>query len=147
MKRHQALIKLSKDHYHGLVLAQMIKKGAPQYKGMPCTLEGKVEYTLTFWKQELTYHFEKEENILLPFVADKNSHLDSLCKKTIDEHKQIKELIEKLKSGNNGEEILNDLGFLLESHIRMEEREMFETIQNVLSEEELSELIRKFTDK
>lgn len=147
MKRHQALIKLSKDHYHGLVLAQMIKKGAPQYKGMPGTLEGKVEYTLTFWQQELTNHFEDEENILLPFVINKNSDLDLLLNTMIDEHKQIKELIEKLKLGNNEEEILNDLGFLLERHIRMEEREMFETIQKVLSEEELSELILKFTDK
>ena len=147
MKRHQALIKLSKDHYHGLVLAQMIKKGAPQYKGMPGTLEGKVEYTLTFWERELTNHFTEEENILLPFIINKNSHLDLLLNKMIDEHKQIKKLIEKLKLGNNEESVLNDLGFLLERHIRMEEREMFETIQNILSEQELSELILKFSDK
>ena len=147
MKRHQSLINLSKDHYHGLVLAQMIKKGAPQYKGMPGTLKGKLEYTLTFWSKDLTRHFEEEEKILLPFIINKNDHLDSLCNKMLQDHKEIKEIIEKLNLDNNTESLLNDLGFLLERHIRMEEREMFETIQNTFSDEELTELSRKFTEK
>lgn len=128
MKRHQSLINLSKDHYHGLLLAQMIKKGAPQYRGMPNTLEGKLQYTLTFWSKELIRHFEEEEKILLPFILNKNEHLNNLCNKMLQDHNEIKEIIDKLKLGNDIESLLNDLGFLLERHIRMEEREMFESI-------------------
>jgi len=147
MKRHQSLINLSKDHYHGLLLAQMIKKGAPQYRGMPNTLEGKLQYTLTFWSKELIRHFEEEEKILLPFILNKNEHLNNLCNKMLQDHNEIKEIIDKLKLGNDIESLLNDLGFLLERHIRMEEREMFESIQNTFSEEDLTKLSLKFSEK
>jgi len=41
IKRDKALHILSHDHHHGLILAQLIKKGSPQYKNLPNTTEGK----------------------------------------------------------------------------------------------------------
>jgi hemerythrin-like domain-containing protein len=138
IKRHKALLILSHDHHHGLRLAQLIKKGSPQYKDLPNTTEEKKDYSIKFYNDELIRHFDDEENILFPAAKGKDGETDELIVKLIDEHKKIKELVSELESDKNTEEILNQLGNLLESHIRTEERKLFMMIQNLLTEVELS---------
>ena len=65
MKRHTALIPLSQDHHHGLLLAQLIKKNAPEYKGLPKDLIGKMNYTNDIYNTELEHHFEDEEKLCI----------------------------------------------------------------------------------
>jgi iron-sulfur cluster repair protein YtfE (RIC family) len=139
MKRHPSLIALSHDHHHGLMLAQLIKKGAPEYKGLPTDTIGKVKYAKEAWEKELKLHFNNEEKILFPFVKDKDEDLDKLIGEILEEHKQIKALLKNLDTSQNKEEVLNDLGILLEQHIRKEERQVFKMIQ-LLFEDELNEL-------
>jgi len=143
MKRHPALHPLSHDHHQGLILAQQLKKDAPQYKGMPSTLEGKKEYTLTFYKTELKKHFEDEEKILFPFVKSKNEDVDKLIKEIISEHRKMESLIKVLGETDQLENVLDELGWLLEKHIRKEERVLFVEIEKVLSEEELNMISTK----
>ena len=137
MKRHSALYTLSHDHHQGLILAQQLKKGAPQYKGMPSTLEAKKEYTLAFYKSELVKHFSDEEKILFPVVKNRNAKIDNLIENIISEHRKMESLISDLNNTDNLEFVLNELGILLEKHIRKEERELFVEIEKLLSEEEL----------
>lgn len=131
MKRHKSLIGLSHDHHHGLLLAQLIKKGAPTYKNLPQNTEEKVLYTKDRWENELKYHFENEENILFPFVKDKDDELDKLIIEIVSEHFKIKKLILDLDNSLDKDETLNSLGILLESHIRKEERKLFPLIESV----------------
>ena len=42
MKRHSSLVPYSQDHHKILVLAQVLKKDVPDYKGMPTDLKGKI---------------------------------------------------------------------------------------------------------
>jgi len=137
MKRHPALQTLSHDHHQGLILAQQLKKGAPQYKGMPSTLEDKKDYTISFYKNELKKHFEDEEKILFPFVKNKNEDVDKLIVEIISEHRKMQSLIVELSKADQLENMLNELGWLLEKHIRKEERELFVEIEKVLSKDEL----------
>lgn len=137
MKRHPALYTLSHDHHQGLILAQQLKKGAPQYKGMPSTLEGKKEYTISFYKSELVKHFQDEEEILFPAVKNKNAEVDKLILEIISEHRNMESLVSELGKTKNLDDVLDELGKLLESHIRKEERELFVEIEKVLSDEEL----------
>jgi iron-sulfur cluster repair protein YtfE (RIC family) len=137
MKRHPALYTLSHDHHQGLILAQQLKRGAPQYKGMPSTLEGKKEYTLSFYKTELVKHFQDEEVILFPAVKNKNAEVDKLIAEIISEHRKMESLVNELEKTEHLENVLDDLGWLLERHIRKEERELFVEIEKVLSDEEL----------
>jgi iron-sulfur cluster repair protein YtfE (RIC family) len=145
MKRHPALHPLSHDHHQGLILAQQLKKDAPQYKGMPSTLEGKKEYTLSFYKNELAKHFENEEKTLFPFVKNKNKDIDKLIIEIISEHRKMESLIYELEKTNQLENVLDELGWLLEKHIRKEERELFVEIENILSEEELASIEDKLS--
>ena len=57
IKRHKTLTPLSREHHSGLILAQLIKKGAPDYKNLPKTTTEKVKYTIDFYKSELIEHF------------------------------------------------------------------------------------------
>jgi hemerythrin-like domain-containing protein len=138
MKRQPSLYPLSHDHHQGLILAQQLKKGAPQYKGMPSTLEEKKDYTIQFYNNELKKHFAEEEEILFPAVKSKNAVIDKLVEKIISEHRKMETLVKDLEKTDQLENVLNELGHLLETHIRKEERELFVEIENVLSETELS---------
>ena len=140
MKRHTALYSLSHDHHQGLILAQQIKKGAPQYKGMPPTVEGKRDYTIQFYNSELKRHFANEEEILFPAVKNKNAELDRKIAEIISEHRQMESLVQELEKTDRFENVLDELGHLLEKHIRKEERELFVRIEEVLNENELESL-------
>ncbi|MBT8386178.1 MAG: hemerythrin domain-containing protein [Ignavibacteria bacterium] len=145
IKRHKALAPLSRDHHRGLILSQLIKKDAPEYKDLPKTTSEKVEYTISFYKSELVKHFTNEEEILYHAVKNKSNEIDVLFEEIISEHKKIQQLVVQLESGENKSDILNKLGVLLELHIRKEERSLFEKIQNLLSEEELMQLEKKLS--
>ncbi len=140
LKRNKALHILSHDHHHGLLLAQLIIKGSPQYKNMPDTTEGKKDYSIRFYYDELIKHFEDEEKILFPAVKGKDVKIDNLFEEIITEHKKIKQLINRLESDEDIENILDELGSILESHIRKEERILFGKIQEILTEDELTAL-------
>ena len=140
MKRHKSLQSLSHEHHQGLMLAQLIKSGSPEYKGLPNTVEGKVQHTIKFFEENLVPHFNKEEKILFTISKNKNAEIDRLINELIFQHKAIYLLINKLRKSSEPKIELNELGMLLESHIRKEERELFQGIQNVFSENEMEKL-------
>lgn len=141
MKRHKSLIALSQDHHHGLLLSQLIKEGAPEYKGLPKDTDGKVKYAMNAWEHELSKHFKSEETVLFPFVKGNDNVLDCILKEILLEHEQIKILFKSLTSVENKDIILNDIGHALEAHIRKEERILFQRIQEIIPDEELNKLV------
>lgn len=140
MKRHKALHSLSQEHHHGLMLAQLIKAGSPEYKGLPKTFEDKKSYTIKFFKDNLVPHFQKEEDILFPFSRNKNENIDKQIDELIDQHKKIYSIVDKLEVSDSVQKDLDELGRLLEAHIRKEERELFQMLQQVLSTSEFDKL-------
>ncbi|HDZ58752.1 MAG TPA: hemerythrin domain-containing protein, partial [Ignavibacteriales bacterium] len=100
----------------------------------------KVNYTIQSYRDKLIRHFNDEDEILFPKVKGKDSALDNRVDEIINEHREIESLVEELKTADKPETVLNKLGYLLESHIRKEERELFVKFQEVLTEEELSEI-------
>lgn len=145
MKRHESLIPLSQQHHSLLILAQLIKKDSPQYKGLPTNIPEKRIYTLNKFKEEIVPHFEAEELILIPFILGKNKRIDNLSEEIIIEHQKISEFVELVRSKVDIEENLDNLGKLLSGHIRKEERELFQLIQEIFSEEQLSKLLNQFS--
>lgn len=143
MKRHNSLVPLSHDHHRGLLLAQLIKRKAPAYKGLPNDIPGKIEYTLNAYAKELSPHFKNEEEILFPAARGNDADLDTMLDEIIKEHRQIESMIEKLKISGSEVEKLDVLGKKLDAHIRKEERTLFPLIEKSLSEETLDELEKK----
>ena len=97
-------------------------------------------YTIKFFEENLIPHFKKEEEILFPLSRKKNSNVEKQIDELIEEHKKIGLLIDKLKISTKPEVELDHLGKLLDAHIRKEERELFQIIQEILSEDELVKL-------
>ncbi|MGE5681431.1 MAG: hemerythrin domain-containing protein [Bacillota bacterium] len=144
MQRNKVLVPLSHDHFHGLMLAQILKKNAPPLKGMPKDIDEKVRYAVEFYNSDLTEHFKSEEEILFPAAKGMDITLDAMLQELINEHRAIKEGISALASAKDLPEEMDKLGRLLEGHIRKEERVVFPRIELLLTEDKLKQLDGKF---
>ena len=146
MTKRKSLFSIAHDHFHGLMLAQMIKKGGQVLDGMPSTVDEKVRFTIHFYEQELVNHFYIEENILLPIVKSYTQKVDKHLDKMLEEHKDINELVSSLQGKENLNDKLDKIGRKLEAHVQMEEWIMFPAIQDALDEEELKKLAKELKE-
>ena len=140
MKRHRSLHILSQDHHNGLITAQLIKKNSPAYPKLPKSIEGKRDYAIRFYDDELVKHFADEEEILFPVLKERVYELDKFVKELTEEHRIIEDYIKKLKLKEDIEINLDKLGNILENHIRKEERLFFPKVQDILNEEEINKI-------
>ncbi|MEJ7588028.1 MAG: hemerythrin domain-containing protein [Ferruginibacter sp.] len=143
MKRHPSLARLSREHHGALILARLLQKNAPAYKGLPKDIEGKAVYALQFYETELVKHFEIEESVL-QLVMGINPTLDLLVQHIFREHQDLHGSFRSLKN-HTGLEMtghLDRLGKALEIHVRQEERELFPLIETTCNDK-LMEVIDK----
>lgn len=139
MKRHESLKPLSREHHDGLILAQLIKKNAPAYRGLPQSVEEKLKYARQFYQYDIIRHFEKEEQMLQK-IKPLSEMLSAVADEIETEHRKLHELFSSLSLPGNKEDQLNEVGVMLEAHIRKEERELFPLIERHCSAELLEEL-------
>jgi hemerythrin-like domain-containing protein len=139
MKRHETLAPLSREHHGALILAQLIKRNAPEYKGLPTTISDKVVYAIDYYTNELKAHFKKEE-LLLKIVKDLHPEIARLSDEIVAEHALLRGLVLSLKKAFDPEAVLNELGNELDAHIRKEERVLFPLIQEHCTEEMLQKI-------
>lgn len=144
MKRHPALIPLSQDHHKALLLAQLLKRNAPEYHGLPKDLIGKMNFAKEIYHTELEHHFKDEEDFVFPYLKGKDVELDTLISQILNEHIILKEKILSLVDNPNLVDHLDEIGNILNEHIRKEERVLFEKAQTILSEDELKIIENKF---
>ncbi len=144
MKRHESLAILSRQHHAALLLAQLLKKGAPPYRGMPTDNAGKVDYALGFYASDLIPHFAAEEAVL-GTVQGIDSRLDELIGDIENEHVELRNLFDTLRNHPQLEEQMNTIGTTLDQHIRKEERQLFPLIEEVAGEEKLQEIMLLLT--
>ena len=151
MKRAPELRDLSDHHHRGLVQARRLKIAATgDEANMP---EETAEAFLEFWQEGTTTHFREEEEVLLPVLARYRE--DLLGREPVVEmllqHARIRGLVmglsDEVKGGSVRLETLGSIGELLESHIRLEEREVFSTIEESLPEEALREVADRLEAK
>lgn len=140
MKRHSSLAILSRKHHGALILAQLLKKGTPVYKGLPADLVGKADYAIRFYKAELIKHFDEEEQAVIKKIKGINVGLDKMANEIAVEHKGLTSSFESIKNAGDLATHLDKLGCALQKHIRKEEREFFPLIQELCSEKLLAEI-------
>lgn len=133
LKRHPALIPLSKDHHFGLLLCWKIRTGVKK----EIAPDRMVKYVSYFFDSHLKKHFEEEEQhifTLLPETNDKR-------KKAERQHRKLNRLVQKLSLEPEKTDItLGQIEEELEAHIRFEERELFPFLQRNMEEPELEQL-------
>ncbi|HAA15020.1 MAG TPA: hypothetical protein DCE41_26330 [Cytophagales bacterium] len=142
MKRHPSLIPTSREHHQMLMVAQLLKRDAPAYKGLPTDPEGKVAYAKRLWRDLIEDHLTLEENVLFPF-AEEFEELQVLVQELKTEHQALRKQWQGVERYPQNLEVSDTFGRMLETHIRKEERVFFEQLQAVSSEEALAQLAKK----
>jgi iron-sulfur cluster repair protein YtfE (RIC family) len=136
MKRHAALAPISREHHTALILAQLLKRNAPPYRGLPTDDDGKVHYALQLYQEQLKAHFSKEE-AMLAALQPLHASIQPLAATIIEEHKALTAQFLSLATAPDLSAQMDALGIALEAHIRKEERVLFPLLQEHCSEAQL----------
>lgn len=129
IKRSEILKPISREHHHSLLLSWKIRTGLK--KGIE--LERIKAYTNWFYTNHVLPHFEIEEKYLFVVLGDDHD----MIKRALSEHRKLKRLFE---GENDLQRNLSLIEELLESHIRFEERVLFNEIQSVATSEQLQQI-------
>jgi hemerythrin-like domain-containing protein len=89
------------------------------------------------FEQEICTHFEAEEKVLFP-AAEHFPELKVLVAELGAEHAVLRELFDLSRAGEFDRALLTKFAGMLSSHIRKEERQLFERVQGLLTNEELA---------
>lgn len=137
IERHQALAPLSRDHYVGLVQARHLIRAADDDE---IARRKAVAEFVDAWDTEIVQHFRDEER-LLSDLMDKADR-----ERLLDEHERLSNLVSRVRALLHQVDpeavVLRELGELLERHIRWEERDLFNRIQERVNLAQLAELQR-----
>jgi|SRR5665647_454320 len=132
IKRNENIMKLSKEHHFSLLFCWKIRQG------LKCetATERIIKYVQYFREHHLDAHFREEEKILFSPLKDE------WVKKAIEDHKQIKNLLNELPGSteDNTEKRLMRLANLVDDHVRYEERKLFPHLEKTLSKEQLEKI-------
>jgi hemerythrin-like domain-containing protein len=147
LKRHEALLPLSRDHHFALIYALSLRRAAEAPLGAGRGAVATAESFLSFYDEELLGHMADEEEALLPLATEASPEGAS---RLVAEHEDIRErtaiLRQALEEGGDPRGPMKDIGDLLHDHVRFEERVLFETFQSGLSETQLLAIRRALDD-
>ena len=140
MTRHPALRPLSDEHHRELVHAQTLLQAAELESQE--RVAAAHTYVASFFA-ETVGHFRREEEELFPLYV-RHAGSTAMLERILLEHMQLHGLVRALRAeaaaGDVAPETLRALGNLLDHHVRVEERELFEEIQRVVPSKELEAL-------
>jgi len=148
MKRHPALVPLSREHHTGLVMAQrlILGRSTNPRSPWPSEVHGQADRLLLFFQEELQPHFDFEETELfarlLEWPTEDALPWQPLLQDLVRDHVVMRALINELSIGRDVglSDRLRAFGEQLRAHIHSEERELFQRIQTECSIEQLTEL-------
>ena len=130
VRRRPELRDLSDDHHTGLVLAKRCRQVGHPGSALPEVVWNQV---VEAFSSHLEPHFLIEEKHLLPALESIGE--TSLASRIRADHSALRALRE---SESPSRTVINHFGELLESHIRFEERQVFEPTQDRLPEAALN---------
>ena len=142
MKRHPALIPLSRDHHTGLVQAVRLRRAAAD--GDASARLAAARDFGEFFSSEERVHLRDEEEELFPLLLRHVPSQPALLREAHAQHVQLQGFARKLAiagaAGIVDRETLAAAGELLDAHIRLEERQLFPLIEELVPDDELRRL-------
>ena len=133
MKRHASLVPLSRDHHHGLVMAQrlILGRSTNPRADWPADPAQQAARLVEFFETDLRPHFEIEEAHVFPAAARDLDDGDSRTRALVAEHETMRRMVRDLVDDPTSRlrPRLTAFGELLEAHIHTEERILFEQMQ------------------
>ena len=132
LKRHPALQPFSRDHLIGLFHAQRLIKLNNESEHQ--TVSETINAFADAWQREISVHFADEDRLLAPLPISAKSR-----ERLHNEHVDLTSAIEHLLQ-NQLSIFANEVGALLDAHIRWEEHELFPEIESTLPDNALADL-------
>jgi len=133
MRRHPALVSLSRDHHQALAVALRLRRATAR------NVDDAAAFA-AFWEPRGRRHFEIEEELLLPAIPATDAVWTRAADRVRAEHGRLRDLATLLSRPVNRLSVARDLGQRLHDHVRFEERELFVTLEERLSNDELGRL-------
>ena len=144
MLRDPSLVPLSHQHHNGLALCVLVRRSLAAGAAAE-NIARLARRVIDRYELELVNHFDLEERVLF---AETERHLgkQDLVALLVAEHRRIEQIIGELRSAPSAE-CLEGFCTLLTAHIRREENELFQQIQQGLPREVLERIGEVLQDK
>ena len=136
MLRDRNLIPLSHQHRRALLLCVRIDRASPI--GESSLAEWQAEIARHF-QSEIRIHFAAEEHVLFP-AARKFPALVPLVEELLLDHFMLRESFAKAEAQTMSTADVSAFGQQMSGHTRKEERQLFQRIQELMSQQELARL-------
>jgi hemerythrin-like domain-containing protein len=134
--RDKNLVPLSHQHQHALALCVRIDRAVQASDLDMPAWQTEIQQMFV---GEIQNHFDAEERELFP-VALRFAELGRLVDELLSQHALLRDYFALATERTMDPGKLHDFGRKLSAHIRKEERELFETLQRLLTPEELASL-------
>jgi hemerythrin-like domain-containing protein len=136
MLRDKSLIPLSHQHQRALALCVRIDRAEP----IPAAdIEVWQAEIGQLFEQEIKIHLAAEEDVLFP-KASEFQELLPLVEELVADHTALRKLFTQAEERRMSEHSLSAFAQHLSTHIRKEERQLFERLQQLLTAEQLTTL-------
>ena len=135
MLRNRNLFPLSHQHQHGLALCVRVRSGLREHDLDEPTLARFRRELKEFYSSEGGAHLAAEEELIFP-AADRSEDLRPLTARLRSEHAELRNHFARADSAAREEMLAT--AELLTKHIRTEENELFERMQQLMSADELA---------
>ena len=136
MLRDQSLVPLSRQHQHALALCVRIDRASPIPESDLGAWQSEIGQ---HFRAEIRIHFLAEEQFLFP-VARNFAQLNSLVDDLLSDHEWLRERFAKAEAKNLSGTEISEFARRLSEHIRKEERQLFERLQELMSPEQIAEM-------
>ena len=136
MLRDPSLVPLSRQHQHALALCVRIQRALRTGSVDLALWQSEIQQ---HFSDEIRFHFAAEEQVLFP-VARRFAELAALADELATDHARLRVYFANSEQGGMDHQELEAFASALSTHIRKEERQLFEGLQRRLRPEELTAL-------
>ena len=136
MLRDKNLIPLSHQHQHALALCVRIDRASPIAEADVAPWQDEIAQQ---FQLEIAIHFAAEEDVLFP-EANRFEELVPLVNDLVADHEDLRVRFTVATSGQMSGSDLLELAQRLSLHIRKEERQLFERLQQLLTLTEMADV-------
>lgn len=136
MLRDKNLIPLSHQHQHALALCVRIERASPIPANNLSAWQAEIAHLC---RSEISIHFDAEERIVFP-AARRFTELHSVVDELLADHHDLRKEFGRAETRTMSATDLLTFSQRLAAHIRKEERQLFERLQELLSREELDRM-------
>lgn len=134
MLRDKNLVPLSRQHQHALALCVRIERASPIADADLAAWQSEVAQQ---FHAEISIHFAAEEKVLFP-VARRFDELVPLIEDLLSDHAWLRERFALAQTHKLSAADLTTFALRLSEHVRKEERQLFERMQQLIAPEEFA---------